>query len=109
MTDKIYHNYSFKVDGGLNVFARAESEKVAYERIYKAWPRSKIELVGVDMPETERTHARPDPIAKKTPIDYDDMPKLGSVAKPSARKTKKTEMDKLGLTDTEASLVANFV
>ncbi|NQZ53269.1 MAG: hypothetical protein HRT93_03335 [Piscirickettsiaceae bacterium] len=95
-----FHNYSFLVDGGLHVSARANSEKKAADRIHAAWPRSTIELTGIDLPASER----------KLPV-----PTMGTVTKTKPVHERKDEDEilamssKLGMTETEASLVSAFV
>jgi len=48
------HSYSFVVDNGLRVCSRAISEEKALARIQSTWPRSKIELVGIDLESANR-------------------------------------------------------
>lgn len=101
MAESKFHNYSFLVDGGLRVSARAQDEATAKTRIQNAWPRGTIELIGVDMPQAERSINRPAPVqSKSTKKRANKVESLVS----------KAEVDSnLGLTETEASLVANFV
>jgi len=53
------NNYSFLVDGGLHVSARAKDEETAYKRIATTWPRSDIQLRGVNLDSAERGLSAP--------------------------------------------------
>lgn len=95
-----YNNYSFKIDGGLHTFARAMDRETAEKRVTDAWPRSKIEFIGVNMPAAERRGHVPN-MATAT--------KVKPTTVSSAPKDRIDDMsDKLGMTETEASLVANM-
>lgn len=93
------NNFSFIVDGGLHICARAVDEKTALKRIQEQFPRATIVLKGVDLPSAERNlFSRPAPAIGKV-----------AEAKPVERKSKfEKDVDKLGLNETEASLVAAF-
>lgn len=76
---EVYNNYSFKVDSGLSVCARAKSEEEARARIARTWPRSKIELKGIDLPSAERSISRA-PAQDLRPIHISHAKKPAKVA-----------------------------
>jgi len=103
MAESEYHNYSFCVDLGLHVCSRAPSEEVARARIERSWPRSKIELIGVDLPSADRSRTQEFQRTVKEPVGQRPVP---STRIETPKKNAVSELaDKLGITETEASLV----
>ena len=47
-------NFSFKIDGCLPVGTKAKDQRTAEARIQQAWPRSKIEFLGVNIESAMR-------------------------------------------------------
>ena len=68
-----YHHYSFKIDGCLGVFSRAPSKEVAEERTRQLYPRSTIEYLGMDLPDSFRNGTGPSTQPRKEPVRHSSI------------------------------------
>lgn len=98
-----YDSYTFKVDGCMDVGAKGMNEKSARETVERYWPRSSVTLVGVNLPQSNRsllmTKSRHEPTPVSMPptvVKEKDLDRVSKIAKDS------------GMSETEASLVSSF-